>query len=273
MTSQLLDRARDGDINAFYELFKPFRRPLQSYLYRLLADREEAADLAQETFVRSFDKIAGFKGGASLKTWVFAIATNLARDELRKRRRWPVDAQDIAREASAQADDLPGAYLRVQQQSAHGSYDIREHIDFCFTCIAKTLLIEQQVTLILKDIYAFSVPEIAVVLGRSQAAIKHVLRDARGTMTQIFDRRCALINKEGPCHQCSELNGLFNPQQNSRAEVVKLELQRAAENATKAELLELRAALLRTIDPLLSQGADLQDAIMQRLRKSIGELS
>ena len=62
----------------------------------------------------------------------------------------------------------------------------------------------------LADIYDFKVIEISEILNVTAGVVKHLLHDARTTMENIFERRCALINKQGVCHQCSELNGLRN---------------------------------------------------------------
>lgn len=71
---------------------------------------------------------------------------------------------------------------KAGQESPEGTFDMRDHIDHCFTCMAKTLAIEKQVALILKDVYDFSVKEIAVIIDKSQDVVKHLLQDARHTM-------------------------------------------------------------------------------------------
>ncbi len=71
------------------------------------------------------------------------------------------------------------------------------------------MLIEQQLALMLADIYDFKVIEISEILNVTAGVVKHLLHDARTTMESIFEHRCALINKQGVCHQCSELNGLI----------------------------------------------------------------
>ncbi|MBO0930440.1 RNA polymerase sigma factor [Fibrella aquatilis] len=267
----ILKQALNGDIVAFQQLFAQFQPHLKSYLYRLLVDRNDTDDLTHDTFVRAFDKLGTFAGGSSLKTWVFQIATNLAYDFLRTRPRWRTDAQDVSKAYSMANLYTRDAFFAVHAHSPQGDYDIREHIDFCFTCTGKTLPIEHQVALLLKDVYGFSVVEISQILDRTESFVKHLLRDARQTMIGIFADRCALVSKTGTCHQCSELNGVFNPKQNKQVELMKLALVRASEDASQSELYELRAALVQHIDPLTSGGADLQDAIMRCTRKAIGE--
>jgi RNA polymerase sigma-70 factor, ECF subfamily len=268
-----LPAALGGDILAFQTLFAQFQRELRSYLYRLVADRSDAEDLTHDTFIRAYDRLATFKGTSSLKTWVFQIATNLAYDHLRRFRRWPTDAQEQCRTLAHTDRAVQQTFLTANLTSPHGAYEIREHVDFCFTCIGKSLPLDQQVALLLKDVYDFSVKEITLIMGQSEGIVKHALGDARRTMRTLFDNRCALINKNGVCHQCTELNGLFNPKQNHHAERLKLQLATASADASSAELLALRTVLVRGIDPLNAAGTDLHDALLAATRQAIGEVA
>ncbi len=272
-TGSRLKGAMNGDIVSFQGLLCEFQDQLKSYLYRLLADRNDAEDIAHDTFVKAFDRLSQFKAESSLKTWVFQIATNLAYDELRKRKRWKIDAQDQAREYARSNEEIKSQFRKTHMDSPYGAYEIREHIDFCFTCISKTLNLEQQITLILKDIYDFPVNDIALILARSPGAIKHYLHKARNTMTTIFDNRCALISKKGMCHQCSELNGFFNPKLHQQQLDVSLSIFNETDGASSERLFAIRTLLVKAIDPLKSDGAELQDVIMQCTRKAIGEIT
>ena len=269
----ILKNALAGDINSFQTLFAGFQNQLKSYLYRLLTDRNDVDDLMHDTFIRAFDKISTFNQDSSLKTWVFKIATNLAYDHLRKLKRWPADAQDQGANLAISSADIQQSFRIVHQTSNAGAYEMNEHIDFCFTCISKTLPIENQVALILKDIYDFQVKEICLILEKTEGVVKHLLNFSRDTMTNVFDNRCALINKNGVCDQCSQLNGIFNPKQEQQEERMKLELVKASTKFDRAELFKLRTTLVKAIDPLNSLGTDLQDIIMKCTRTAIGEKS
>lgn len=268
----MLQLALNGDINAFQRLFAEFQPQLKSYLYRLLTDRNDADDLLHDTFVKAFDKISMFRGNASLKTWVFTIATHLAHDHLRRYQRWKADAQDQSKALALSNSRVYDAINTVSATIGEGAYDMREHIDFCFTCISKTLPIEQQVALMLKEVYDFSVQDIGIILDKSLGVVKHLLVDARKTMTHIFDHRCALISKQGVCNQCSELNGVHNPKQNQQEALMKLELVKASSKFNREALFDLRLKLVKAIDPLRSNGSELQDILMKCTRKAIGEI-
>ncbi len=259
----MIPSTTDNEITKLYEELLP---ELKSILYRFTCDREVSNDLAQDTFIKVIEKQSQFKGQSTIKTWIFAIGTNLAIDWLKKRKRWKETAQDDAKKLAESDSNFRNEFLNIHQNSTTGAFEFKEHINFCFTCIAKTLTVEQQVTLILKDIYDFKIKEIAIILGSPEGTIKHWLFTARKTMTTIFDRRCALINKNGTCHQCTELNGLFNPKQKIQEDI----LIQSRHSGNKG-LYSIRATLIKSIDPLSSSGADLEDGIMQVLRLAIAD--
>ncbi|MBL0024965.1 MAG: hypothetical protein IPO98_08090 [Saprospiraceae bacterium] len=74
----------------------------------------------------------------------------------------------------------------------------------------------------------------------------------------IFLRTMCLINKEGVCHQCSELNSIFNPKQNTQEELMKIDLVKDAEKGDKEHLFDLRMQILKDIDPFESKASTLQ---------------
>jgi RNA polymerase sigma-70 factor (ECF subfamily) len=268
----ILKSAKAGDINAFQTLFAEFQNQLKSYLYRLLTDRNDVDDLVHDTFIKAFSSLPTFKQESTLKTWVFKIATNLAYDHLRKKKRWQVDAQDRAADLAIGSEEIRQVFWMVHDSSPAGTYEMREHIDYCFTCISKTLPIESQIVLILKDIYDYQVREIGLILGKTEGVVKHLLHDARNVMTDIFEHRCALVNKNGVCHQCSHINEIFNAKQDQQAALMKLELVKASKKYNREELFALRTVLVKGIDPLNASGTDFHEAIMRCLKTAIGEI-
>lgn len=261
-----------GDINAFQQLYAGFHRQLKGYLYRLLTDREDVEDIAHDTFIKAFERIGQYKGESSFRTWVFSIATNLAYDVLKRRKRWQPDIKAQGKALCMSDERVYNRIMTVAQASGEGAFQITDHINHCFTCMSKTLLIEQQVAVLLKDVLDFSVKEIALILQKSNDVTKHLLQDGRQTMMVIFDHRCTLINKKGVCNQCSELNGMLNPKQDKQAAINKVKLVRQSSKYDREKLYDLRAKLVATVDPMNSDGADLQDILMQCDRLAIGEI-
>ncbi len=231
---------------------------LKSYILRITASVADAEDIVQDTYIKALEKLDSFKEQSSLKTWLFAIASNLAKDNLRAQKRWVENVTDITKQAALSDQDFFQQAMNIHTTSPQGQFEIKEHIAFCFTCIAKSLPLEQQIAVLLKEVYEFKVNEIAQILATSEAMIKYYLHTGRGKMIHIFDGRCALINKEGVCHQCSELNGIFNPKQKFQEEAVKIEMVKAAESASKEHLFDLRMKVLQGIDPFESNSAELQ---------------
>lgn len=244
--------------DSFTTEFESFQGELKSFLLRMTASVQDSEDLVQDTYIKAQAKIDGFRGDSSLKTWVFAIAANLARDLLRRRKRWPENVTDICKDAALSNPQFFQEAMQIRQTSPQGHFEIKEHIAFCFTCVAKSLPLEQQITLLLKEVYGFKVKEIAQIMDQTEAMVKYYLRVGRGKMISIFDARCALINKQGVCYQCTELNGIFNPKQDAQTELLKIQMVRDAENADKERLFDLRLKILQELDPFESDAAVLQ---------------
>ncbi|MEM7127822.1 MAG: RNA polymerase sigma factor [Chloroflexota bacterium] len=258
---ELLSKAREGDIRSFHTLFSQFQPQLKSYLYRLLAHRDDMEDMAQDVFITAFENVHAFRGDASLKSWVFTIATNKARRHLKNAKRWVPNTLELARNHAHANSDVMEQLDRTNRLSPQGVYEVQEHIDYCFTCVTQMLPLREQIVLILIDVYDFKIAEVAQILEVGVGAVKHLLRNARQTMIRIFDDTCALVNKKGVCDQCSQLNGKFNPDQDQQAEVMKVKWVRERNKHNTDELLRLRTALVKGIDPLGAKGTDLHDVM------------
>jgi len=266
--TDLIRAARSGDREAFAELIRPLERPLKSYLYRLSASPDDVDDLYQDTLLKAFEHLPTFRAEASFKTWLFTIASNTATDHLRGKKRWAAEAQDRCR-ASALSD--PAFRSTVQELvtfTPQTQYEIREHIDFCFTCIAKTLPEDQQMALLLRDVYDFSNEEGAQVLGKSIAVFKHLVHNARQTMIRLFEGRCTLINKQGVCYQCSELSDFFRGAEETQRRLAELELKRQDSAEARAKTFDLRLRLIKAIDPLNADGTNFHNFLMRYLREA-----
>jgi RNA polymerase sigma-70 factor (ECF subfamily) len=238
--------------------FEQSRGQLKSYILRMTASVADAEDIVHDTYIKAREKIDTFKGQSSMKTWLFAIASNLAKDNLRARNRWVEHVTDMAKADALSDPRFFQEAMRIRTDSPQGQFEIKEHIAFCFTCIAKSLPLEQQISILLKEVYEFKVNEIAQILDTTEAMIKYYLHTGRSKMIEVFEGRCALINKQGVCHQCSELNGIYNPKQKFQQEVVKIDMAREAEKGEKEYLFDLRMKVVRGIDPFESNAATLQ---------------
>ena len=238
--------------------FETFRGELKSFILRITASIQDTEDILQDTFIKAHSKIHTFKGESSLKTWVFSIASNLARDLLRSKHRWPENVTDICKDAALSNPQFFHEAMHIRETSPQGKFEIKEHIAFCFTCVSKSLPLEQHLSLLLKEVYSFKVKEIAQIMDQTEAMVKYYLHVARSKMIDVFDHRCSLINKQGICYQCTELNGIFNPKQKEQEELAKIEMAKDAKNKNKEELFDLRMKILQELDPFESRAAELQ---------------
>src|SRR5512145_1150966 len=131
--------------------FETFQGELKSFLLRMTASVQDAEDIVQDTYIKAQSKIDTFRGESSLKTWVFSIASNLARDLLKAKKRWPETVTDICKDAALGNRQFFQEAMHIRQTSPQGNFEIKEHIAFCFTCVSKSLPLEQQLALLLKE--------------------------------------------------------------------------------------------------------------------------
>jgi RNA polymerase sigma-70 factor (ECF subfamily) len=184
--------------------------------------RQDAEDLLQDVLVRVLEGIRTYRGEARFKSWLFGIATHVCLDHLRAKKRWRVEAQLIGeKEATADPEKVAGLTALMQQPGF--SFEIREHIAFCFSCIARTLPPEEQAALMLKEVLGFTAEEAAGILGVSEPVFRHRLSAARAQMIGDYDGLCALINKTGLCYQCSALQQIAS-EEHRGADLVQIEV-------------------------------------------------
>ncbi len=190
-----LDRARAGDAHAFRELTDPYRRELQLHCYRILGSLTDAEDMLQETLIAAWLGLDNFAGRASLRTWLYRIATNRCLNALRDagRRRPPepvppFDPPEPTRRGEATwlqpyPDTLPEQIV----DSAPGPearYHTKEAIELAFVAGLQHLPPRQAATLVLRDVLGYSTAEVAAMLGTSSTAIKGALQRARASLDQ-----------------------------------------------------------------------------------------
>jgi RNA polymerase sigma-70 factor (ECF subfamily) len=246
--AQLVEKARQGDRLAFGSLVEPWRKPLFGYIYRMVTLRQDAEDLLQDVLVRVLEGIRSYRGEARFKSWLFGIATHVCLDHLRAKKRWRVEAQ-LMGEKEALADPQQVVGLTALMRQPGFSFEIREHIAFCFSCIARTLPPEEQAALMLKEVLGFAGEEAAGILGVSEPVYRHRLSAGRTKMIDDYDGLCALINKTGLCYQCSSLQQAAS-EEHRGANLVRIEVApgvaMSAENLFDARLEIVRDADLET---------------------------
>jgi RNA polymerase sigma-70 factor, ECF subfamily len=185
------------------------RPDLLRYVSRLLLDPDTAEDVIQQTAVRALNAPSPPQGDVELRKWLFRITSNLAIDELRRRRRWSERALLDAREEAERDPDFVAASLALR-----GTQEVnaiaQQHLAFCFSCVLRSLQPQRAAALLLVELYGFTLQEAASILGASRVQVKNWLQEARATLVSRHVDRCALVQKKGVCYQCSELATFFD---------------------------------------------------------------
>ena len=194
MTELLLDRARSGDEQAFAELTEPFRRELHVHCYRILGSLQDAEDALQETLLAAWRGLDGYKQRASLRTWLYRIATNRCLNSLRASERRPAMEADFGDASVPEPtreteiiwlEPIPDVLLEGLPDAAPGPearYAASESISLAFITILQTLPPRQRAVLILRDVLGFHAAEVAEMLDSSEESVTSALKRARATL-------------------------------------------------------------------------------------------
>ena len=200
----LRDAAAAGDSAAFETLFVAEIPKLRGVLRRMVGHPDDVDELVQQSLLKAFEGIAGFRVDAAAGTWLCSIGARLAIDHLRSRKRWRERAQVMFASACLE-DPALGTQVGAAFAAPDFAFDVNQHIAYCFTCIGRSLEPEQQAALVLRDVLELDNAAAAKALGLSRSVLRHRLADARSAMTQSYEGLCALVNKQGACWQCAGL--------------------------------------------------------------------
>jgi RNA polymerase sigma-70 factor (ECF subfamily) len=174
----LLERAQQGDEEAFSLLFEQYAKPISNFIYRMVGQRELVEDLAQETFVRAYKKIGALRleGGTQLSTWLFSIAKNVVRESFRSRRidQNKVRIEDVLLLGVSVDEPAPDEQLwnkELQRMVQQG---------------LQTLDPDKRQVFVLRVFQQCSYDEIAAITGYSMPKLKADLYRARTQMRDLL---------------------------------------------------------------------------------------
>src|SRR3954449_6793208 len=195
MTELLLDRAREGDEDAFRALTDPYRRELHVHCYRILGSVQDAEDVMQETLLAAWRGLAGFEERASLRAWLYRIATNRSLNARRDSARRPSASSALPFEPpppTRMAEPLwlepyPDALLDQLPDAAAGPdarYETKEAVGLAFVTGLQHMAPRQRAVLVLRDVLGFQAAEVAAMLDTSEASVTSALQRARATLEQ-----------------------------------------------------------------------------------------
>ncbi|MGO9192189.1 MAG: RNA polymerase subunit sigma-70, partial [Streptosporangiaceae bacterium] len=194
VTADLIARARAGDGEAFRELTEPHRRELQVHCYRMLGSFQDAEDALQNTLLAAWQGLGGFEGRASIRTWLYRIATNRCLDARRAASRRPAKEWDVPKVEPPEPTRLgevvwlqpfPGALLEGAIEVPPGPearYEQAEAISLAFVAALQVLPPRQVAVLILRDVLGFHASEVAGMLEVTVESVTSALKRARASL-------------------------------------------------------------------------------------------
>ena len=195
VTADLLSRARAGDGEAFRELTDPHRRELQVHCYRMLGSFQDAEDTLQDTLLAAWQGIGGFiEGRASLRTWLYKIATNRCLNARRAASRRPAKERDVPNVEPPEPTRLdevtwlepfPDALMEGAigvPPGPEARYEQTEAISLAFVTALQVLPPRQVAVLILRDVLGFHASEVAGMLEVTVESVNSALKRARASL-------------------------------------------------------------------------------------------
>ena len=162
---ELVAKTVAGDAESFNQLIKRWERPIYALAYRTIGRDEDARDVCQETFLRAFRALPGFKGQAKFSSWLYRIALNLCRDWIRRQRRAPVSQMPEDMDATEMASEA-GPVESIEDLVA------RRELSAIVEEAMSELSEEQRTAIILKEYHGMTFQEIADMQGCPLSTVK-----------------------------------------------------------------------------------------------------
>ena len=178
---ELVARSMGGDLDSFNQLVLRWERPIYALAYRVIGREEDARDVCQETFLRAFRALGGFKGQAKFSSWLYRITLNLCRDWIRRERRQPL------------AQTPEGVDLVELAGEAEGTESIEELVarKEIGAAVAKAMALlpeEQRTAIVLKEYHGLTFQEIADMLDCPLSTVKTRLYQGLTVLRRQLER-------------------------------------------------------------------------------------
>ena len=185
--TQFIERLKQGEASAFEVLISERSGEVYGLLYRLTENREEARDLTQETFLRAFQSIGTFRGDSDLRTWIYRIAINQARNRWRWWRRRRRDSTISLDSSEVHGNQPLVETLRSERDRSPEQETLAHERERALRRALQSLSQSYRETVILRDIEGFTYEEIAETLGINVGTVKSRLARGRHELRQRLE--------------------------------------------------------------------------------------
>lgn len=191
---ELVEKFKNGKEEAFEEIVRRYQKKVYNTTYRMLGNPEDAWDFAQEVFIRVFRNLHRFQGRASFSTWLFAIATNICRDELRKRQR-KVKTQSLSEPIKMKDGEIEREVM--DNSMIPEEITLHRELQGKIQTIIDTLPLEQKEVIILREFQDFSYDEIAETIGVAVGTVKSRISRGRKNLRQALSNFIIEVPEKG----------------------------------------------------------------------------
>ncbi len=178
---ELVARSMGGDLDSFNQLVLRWERPIYALAYRVIGREEDARDVCQETFLRAFRALGGFKGQAKFSSWLYRITLNLCRDWIRRERRQPL-AQ------APEGVDLVELAGETEPSESIEALVARKEIGAAVAKAMALLPEEQRTAIVLKEYHGMTFQEIANTLDCPLSTVKTRLYQGLSVLRRQLER-------------------------------------------------------------------------------------
>jgi RNA polymerase sigma-70 factor (ECF subfamily) len=234
------------------EAFEANRAALTGYATRLVMREDVAEELVQQAAVRALEQ-PSLPPPSELRAWLFRVVNHLAMDHLRRHGTW---RETVLLEAKAKA--LADVDFVARSRGMAGTPELasiaKDHLAVCFSCTGRALKPECSAALLLKEVYGFTLEEVASVMGATFGQAKAWLQSARADLEARYAKTCSLVTQQGACFQCVELDrfmgsGLGDPLEGTARDLdARLAIVRAR---NEAALGPWHRAMMKLVDEVL----------------------
>jgi RNA polymerase sigma-70 factor (ECF subfamily) len=184
----LMARLKERDPSAFDEIVRRYGDKVFSLTYRMLGNRQEAEDVAQEVFITVFKTVDGFRGEAKFSTWLLRIAVNQSKNRIKYLARRPTDGGEIDEAPNAGAPSAtPGPVAHAQIEGPDKLLEAVE-TERLMQAAIDALDEEHRELVILRDVEEMSYQEIGEITGLPEGTIKSRLHRARMAIKEHLDK-------------------------------------------------------------------------------------